>query len=215
MNDVATVQKKDIAKAFLRFETLRLFEDKENVYGSKKALRDAQIEEWYELFGILDVPVFEAAIDMVIKSCKYWPTLAQVMEYVDESQRAYDAKVQQSIKDQEAKQHKPEHTRKIDTKALLADMRDGKIKKPESLINSDVVAIARSYFPEMSYDLIETNAVVFSTIQSERCECTKCMNKKYCRRGGYRSIPRIDKKTGHVMLCMEKCPVGTAKELIN
>ena len=213
MNDVATVQKKDIGKAFLRFETLRLFEDKENVYGNKKALRDAQIEEWYELFSILDVPVFESAIDMVIKTCKYWPTLAQVMEYVDEAQRAYDAKVQQTIKDQEA-QHKPERTRKIDTKALLADMRAGNIKKPDTLVSSDVVAIARSYFPEMSLELITTNAVIFSTIQSERGECTKCMNKKYCRRGGYRSIPRIDNKTGHVMICMEKCPVGTAKELM-
>lgn len=213
MNDVATVQKKDIAKAFLRFETLRLFEDKENVYGSKKALRDAQIEEWYEPFGILDVPVFEAAIDMVIKTCKYWPTLAQVMEYVDEAQRAYDSKVQQAIKDQE-EQHKPERTRKIDTKALLADMRAGNIKKPESLMSSDVVAIARSYFPDMSHNLIENNAIVFSTIQKEREECTKCMNKKYCRRGGYRSTPKIDKKTGSVMICMEKCPVGTAKELM-
>lgn len=213
MNTTTTVQKEDIGKAFLRFETLRLFEDKDNVYGNKKDLRNAQINEWLDLFGILELPVFEAAIDMVIKTCKYWPTLAQVMEYVDEAQRAYDAKVQQTIKEQ-AEKHKPEHTRKIDTKALLADMRAGNIKKPESLINSDVVAIARSYFPEMSYDLIETNAVVFSTIQSERCECSKCMNKKYCRRGGYRSIPRIDNKTGHVMICMEKCPVGTAKELM-
>lgn len=93
-------------------------------------------------------------------------------------------------------------------------MRAGNIKKPESLINSDVVAIARSYFPDMSYDLIEKNAVVFSTIEKEREECVKCMNKKYCRRGGYRSMPKIDKQNGHVMIYMAKCPVGTAKELM-
>lgn len=212
-NEAVTVRKEDIAKAFLRFETLRLYEDKENIYGSKKALRAAQIAEWFDLFNILDLPVFESAVDMVIKTCKYWPTLAQVMEYVDESQRAYDAKVQQVIKNQEA-EHKPERTRKIDTKSLLADMRAGNIKKPESLMSSDVVAIARSYFPDMSHSSIENNAIVFSTIQKEREECTKCMNKKYCRRGGYRSTPKIDKKTGHVMICMEKCPVGTAKELM-
>lgn len=217
------VDRTDIGKAFYRFEILQLGEKKDNIFDDGKAenrknakteLRKAQIEEWYDLFNVLEISVFESAVDSAVKTCKFWPSLAQMLEFVDEAQRRYDEKIRQEIKDREAKQEHA-HTIKINTKTLLADMRAGRIMKPDNLVNTDVVALARKYFPEMSMERIEENAVVLSSIVAERCECSKCMNRKYCKRGGYRGVPKVDVRTGYVQIYMERCPIGTAKESIS
>lgn len=199
----------DIGKALYRLECQNLYDNSIRMDAkSRQAVRETRFNEWRELFsGKVEIDVWNVAVDIAVRSCKGWPNLSEMCDFVNEAMKRQEAIIASECKAIEEKKCVTEKVVKVDIKAILIAAKKGELKKYKvDQITPEVLAFCRLRWPDADIGFAENNIGEILSVMRQEKLCRKCMDTRYCRTNGYKNIGRIDKRSGVLHGYMVPCP---------
>ena len=191
------------------------------IAGKSVKLREEYCNVFLDMFGDIDIKIWETTTRLVVERKKPWATPDEMVSYVATVEAAFRKK-QESIAESEPmlapekefseafSSERLKKSRKERMDDMFALARQGKFKEASSLIGSrdrrnKAMEYGKAMFPDADAEWYEENIFVLQALLHQQETCNYCNGTGACKTKGYRQAGFVDKETGVLSVVMKPC----------